>query len=164
MNKLLRLIGLGEIKYKFTDFEINLRTHYIANMAIDVVLFVCGLVFGITTQYLPAILIFAGVIVLSVGAHLYGLLQLLTGQVLCFEGECKETNKQVLKVLKAQVYGKSNIEVFYDGHTYITPVRHNAPFKEGTMVRVYFLDGGIYQKDEDTFAIPNPVYVSKIKN
>lgn len=164
MRKLFELFGLNPPQYKFSDFETNLRFHYLVNFGLDILLALCVIIFGISSNYFLATILFVGIVIILCLYHVYALLQLLGGQVVCFEGKCSETNKQVASLLKKQFFGKSNISVVYNDKTYLIPVRHDAPFKEGVIARIYFVENNIYPKDEDTFTIPYPIYVSKVKN
>ena len=164
MEKLLNILGLNKPMYKISDFETNLIMHYIVNFILDIALAIFIIIFAVSTKYTHGIFVFIAILLILVAMHAYNLLQLLGGQVVYFEGICKTSNKSVTTIFKTQFFGKSNIEVEFEGKTYLVPVRHNAPFKNGSMVRVYLIEDNIYQKDEDTFTVTNPIYVSKIKN
>lgn len=164
MEKLFELAGLKKPKYKFNDFELNLRIHYLINFGIDLGLIIFIIVFALLSKYYSSLWIFVAIFIILTATHVYNLFQLLGGQVMVFDGECGEVEKNVKTFMKRQILGKSNVEVIYDDSTYIVPVGHNSNFKKGSVVRVYYTEGEIYQKDDDTYMIPNPVYVTKVKN
>lgn len=163
-NRVFEILGLNKPCHKLSDFEVNLQIHYILGFAIDMGLFIFGIFFAISTKMIPAIVIFFSVTILAAAYHIYGFLQLLGGQVYYLEGECTLVEKNVFSAFKKTVFGTSKIEVVSDDHTYVVPVSHRSKYKEGSMVRIYFTDGNIYKKDDDTSDIPYPVFVTKIKN
>lgn len=164
MEKILELIGLNMPCNKLRDFEINLQLHYLIGFGIDIGLFVFGIIFAIRTRMISGIIIFCFVTIGALMYHLYALLQLLGGQVFYIEGECTLVDKNMWTFFKTSIFGTSKIEVLANNHTYVVPVSHRSKFREGTLIRIYFTENNVYKKDEDTYDIPYPVYVTKIKN
>lgn len=160
------ILGLNPPKYKLADFETNLQVHYIVTFATDIVLAIAIIIFAIVSKYWTAVIVFLAILIIMLAIHAYGLFQLLGGQVVGFDGECKVINKtKPDSKLKQHFLGsKSSIEIKYEDTTYVVPVKHNSTFRKGSIIRVYFLEGELYKKDEDTYTIPNPIYISKIKN
>ena len=163
MEKLLDLIGLKKPIYKLSDFEPALRNHYILEFAADAALFLIGVIISIVNGSVTLVLMFVAVFAAAFLFHLYGFIQLLGGQVVYLDGICTEVEKNVKTVLKKTVFGTSKISVLSDDHIYEVPVRHNSIFKEDMKVRVYLTENNIYKKDEDTFDIPYPVLVLRLK-
>ena len=166
MEKCLKFIGLNLPVYKLSDFETNVKYHFVLNYCYDIALLIFTIVFSfLSNGYTSAILCFLAVLLSLILMHTYSLLQLLGGQVSTIEGTCKKVNASMLTFFKKnQIYGKSNIEILCNGHVYIVPVRHNSQFKEGCKVKIYYLSNNLYQKDDDTFTFIDTVCVVKEKN
>ena len=164
MEKILKLFGLGPVQYKLNDYGTNFYMHFVYEYIFDVFLLILDVVFAITSkQYTFALIVFAAVLLLA----LYQTFIVYTakcGKISIIEGQCIEYDKSVKRVMKTQIFGKSNITIKVENMNYVVPVSHTAGYKKGSIVRVFCMPNAIYPKDEDTINIPSPIYVCKVRN
>ncbi len=165
MNKLLEMIGLGEIKHDFSEFEIKLRNRYIKNFVMDAILSIICMYFTITTKYYQAAAIFVLAIIILLLLHAYSVLALLCGKVYCLEGTVISDNKAKIseRVLtwSITILGESKVKVRYDGRIYTVPVGHKYTFETDSPIRVYFTLESVTQVSETEYNILSPILVTQ---
>ncbi len=165
MNRLLELIGLGEIKHDFSEFEQKLRNRYIKNFIMDMILCIICMYFTATTKYYKASIIFVIAIIIMLLLHAYSVLALLCGKVYCLEGTVISDNKSKIseRVLTWQItiLGESKVKINYNGKVYTVPVGHRYAFEPGSTIRVYFTLESVTQASENEYNILSPILVTQ---
>ncbi len=163
MNKLLELIGLGEIKHDFSDFEQKLRNRYIKNFVMDAILSLICMYFTITTRYYKAAAIFVIAIIVLLLLHAYSVLTLLCGKVYCLDGTVVSDKKAKIseKILtwNVTILGESKVKIRHDGKIYTVPVGHRYTFEPDSPIRVYFTLESVIQTSETEYNIISPILV-----
>ena len=166
MQKILSLLGLGDIKYSFSDFESKLRSRYIRNFILDFILAVFCIIFLFTTKYYRGTIIFILALILLLLFHVYSVLQLLCGNVYCFEGKVisddKIQYKEKIFSLQLTILGTSKIKVSHKGNIYYVPVGHNMRFEPDSVARIYFYPSNTAEVSENEYDILNPILVTKV--
>lgn len=168
MNKIKELLRLSDIQYKLSDYGNDLIMHFIKLYVEDVVLLL-GAIFSVYVVNNPLLTVLLIVLALMVLCrHLYLMLRFKRGDVPYIEGVCEETHKTVKTIgvsfIKKSVLGRSDAKIQADGKTYLVPIAHASTFEKGNTLRVYAEENNVYQRDEDTYMIPNPIFISLRKN
>ena len=168
MDKLLGIIGLGKIVYTYDDLGPDIQAYNRKNMLIDAVLLIGAVIFGVTSKNLAWFLGSLGIVAVAVLYHQYMLMLFLCGKVFFFDGKLKDITSPLSPltyVTKKEVHTKQlQLEIETPEGTFIVPVPSSKGYRAGNIIRVYVMKDGIYMKDADTYDVPSPILVTKIKN
>ena len=167
-EKIKTLLGIKKAKMKLSDYGNDVVIHFVWIFCEDALL-ALGACFGF--YFLPSPIIaflIEAIAIAQLISHILLVNRFRSGDIWYIEGVCEESNKSMkeigLSVVNKKIYGRSNIRIKNNGKTYEIPVAHSSKIKEGNNVRVYTNESGVYQRDEDTYIIPNPIFVSLRKN
>jgi len=162
---ILKAIGIDE-NAKKQRIDDPLWMHLLWGYGKIAGLFVIAVIFAITSKQLKATLIFMLMVAALIVEHTITLLKISYGDYMIIEGPCwcTDRSRRVVKLLKQEVFGKATINVKGDNDkTYEMPLRSKG-YPDGTKVKVYAFSNDIFKKDEDTFSVPNPIFILKTKN
>ncbi len=149
---------------KIFELDFMLGRHFSVLIAEDALLFIASIVFLILTMNLKLFAVFIVVALFYLFTILNQMAVISNGNYITIDGTATCTERSIEKILWREISGKANIIIDADdGHQYILPLKGKRLPKD-CKVRVYAILDSIYEKDDDTFTIPDPIYIKKIKN
>ncbi len=164
-NLFFMLFGIERESQKQT-IDTFLFSHLVFELIKTGCLYIFVIVFGITSKQLVPTAVFFFVVTFLLLLQIRVFVRVQYGNFLTIEGPCKCTERNVTSVLKTKIFGKAEMYIYPSDqqHVYAIPMLMLHSYPEGTILRVYYFQDSVFLKDEDTYTISSPIFVTKVKN
>lgn len=163
---------MNKERIKWNDIPSPLQNYFTVHWFLSIVFVIIMLIIALTSG-LYKIFISLAVIGLLYGAYiLYLYWQTKNAKMLMYEGVCETVKKDVTaipnpnpfkKAPMATIYGKCQLTIRINETNYVVPINQKFEVEEGNEIQVYTLNTGIFEINENSYIINNPVLVWKSK-
>lgn len=165
----------NKTKIHFMELPTELASHFVLRFITCFIGYIAILIFALATKLYRESIVMAIILSCYLGSVLLLLTQTLKGKLLVYEGVYadKKGKAHSLKVPMAKKplitsysysYLTLNIEVDGEEQKIEVPCNFGFVAEEGNVIRVYTRNTGIYEKNENTIVINNPIIVKVIKS
>lgn len=155
-------------RMKWNDLPLELKNFFLCKLMIIISAVVAAIIFTIWSRlYAPGL--FLMTICLVYAAYIgYMYYMTVTERMYIFEGVCesvslKRTDLNIVKRNAASIYGNSTVTILIKDCKFVIPVPYNFSGEVGNTVRVYVLNGNVYEKTENSYTVNNPMLVKIVK-
>lgn len=166
-SHILDFIGLGTIKYSLSELDTEIQMFVRKNYLIDIGLLLLSIFFGVVTKEITWFITAIGMVLLFALFHTYQMFLFLCGKVYYLDGKLKDVRtSNILTAFfkKATKNGQVKLELKASDGTYMVSAPNAKGYRPGNIIRVYMTGNGVYMEDADTYTIPSPLLITKIKN
>ena len=169
-SRILSLIGLGPVQLQYHELPQEIQMHVRKNQMIDAGLIILSLMTLLISRKLVWFSFALIIALISVLYHMYCTLLFLCGKILYLDGEVKDIRPtfDVMSFItkKPSKTGPMKIELKAEKETFIitAPITKAKEFREGNVLMVYTAQNGIIPQDPDTYTVPSPIIITKIRN